>query len=79
MVAQIRRHAHSRKLRRIVKIAMLYGTSPYNIQAVQMNNASVNPFRDNLKSPIEQAISQHHPIKITRRTGEDFIVLSAED
>ncbi|MDC0598662.1 type II toxin-antitoxin system Phd/YefM family antitoxin [Gammaproteobacteria bacterium] len=44
-----------------------------------MNSVSVNRFRDNLKSFVEQAISEHEPIKVTRRAGEDFIVMSADD
>lgn len=44
-----------------------------------MDTISVNKFRDNLKNFVEQVISQHTPIKVTRRNGEDFIVVSADD
>ncbi|MEE4376493.1 MAG: type II toxin-antitoxin system Phd/YefM family antitoxin [Candidatus Competibacteraceae bacterium] len=44
-----------------------------------MDTVSVNKFRDNLKSLVEQAASQHTPIKVTRRAGEDFVVVSADD
>lgn len=44
-----------------------------------MDSISVNHFRDNLKSFVEKAISEHEPIKVTRRAGEDFVVMSAED
>lgn len=44
-----------------------------------MDTVSVNKFRDNLKSFVEQVVSQHMPIKVTRRTGEDFVVISADD
>jgi len=44
-----------------------------------MNTISVNKFRDNLKSFIEQVSSEHEPLKVTRRNGEDFVVLSADD
>ncbi|NOQ64763.1 MAG: type II toxin-antitoxin system prevent-host-death family antitoxin [Methyloprofundus sp.] len=44
-----------------------------------MNSISVNQFRNNLKSHIEQAINNHEPLKVNRRAGEDFIVISAED
>ncbi len=44
-----------------------------------MNSISVNQFRDNLKTYVEQAVSEHEPIKVTRRAGEDFIVMSADD
>ena len=44
-----------------------------------MDAVSVNQFRDNLKSLVEQAISRHEPLGVTRRSGEDFVVVSAED
>ena len=44
-----------------------------------MNSVSVNQFRENLKSFVEQVVNDHNPIKVTRRAGEDFIVISADD
>ncbi|ODS25137.1 prevent-host-death protein [Candidatus Endobugula sertula] len=44
-----------------------------------METISVNQFRDNLKSFVEQAVSTHEPIKVTRRAGEAFVVISADD
>lgn len=44
-----------------------------------MESISVNKFRDNLKSFVEQVVSNHIPLKVTRRSGDDFIVVSAED
>ncbi len=44
-----------------------------------MDSISVNKFRDNLKSFVEQVAKQHIPIKVTRRNGEDFVVISADD
>lgn len=44
-----------------------------------MNSISVNKFRDNLKSFVEQVVTQHLPLKVTRRSGDDFVVLSADD
>lgn len=44
-----------------------------------MDSISVNKFRDNLKSFIEQVVGRHLPLKVTRRSGEDFVVVSAED
>ncbi len=44
-----------------------------------MNSISVNQFRDNLKTYVEQTVSEHEPIKVTRRAGEDFVVMSAGD
>ncbi len=44
-----------------------------------MDTVSVNQFRDNLKSFVEQVVSNHTPIKVTRRAGEAFVVVSADD
>ena len=44
-----------------------------------MNTVSVNKFRDTLKDCVERVISEHQPIKVTRRNGKDFVVVSAED
>lgn len=44
-----------------------------------MDSISVNKFRDNLKKFVKQVITEHLPLKVTRRNGADFIVLSADD
>ena len=44
-----------------------------------MDSVSVNKFRNNLKTFVEQVVMQHHPLKVTRRNGDDFVVLSADD
>lgn len=44
-----------------------------------MDTVSVNQFRDNLKSFVEKVAYDHEPLKVTRRAGEDFVVVSAED
>lgn len=44
-----------------------------------MIQLSVNKFRSNLKSFVDQAINDHIPLRVRRRAGRDFIVLSAED
>jgi antitoxin YefM len=44
-----------------------------------MDTISVNQFRDNLKSFIEKSVSSHTPLKVTRRAGEAFVVMSADD
>jgi antitoxin YefM len=44
-----------------------------------MDSVSVNKFRDNLKTLVEQVVSKHVPLKVTRRGSDDFVVLSAED
>ncbi len=44
-----------------------------------MESVSVNKFRDNLKNFVEKIIFDHTPLKVTRRSGEDFVVISADD
>lgn len=44
-----------------------------------MDSISVNKFRDNLKSLVDQVVTNHIPLKVTRRSGEDFVVTSADD
>lgn len=44
-----------------------------------MIQLSVNKFRSNLKTFVEKSINDHIPLRIRRRTGRDFIVISAED
>lgn len=44
-----------------------------------MHSVSVNKFRDKLKSFVEQIVTEHVPLKVTRRTGDDFVVLSADN
>ena len=44
-----------------------------------MDSVSVNKFREHLKSFVEQIVNQHLPLKVTRRGGDDFVVVSAED
>ena len=55
----------------------LYGVPVRN--GAIMDIISVNKFRDNLKSLVEQVISRHEPLKVTRRAGEAFVIMSAED
>jgi antitoxin YefM len=44
-----------------------------------MKTVSVNQFRSNMKNFVEQAASEHVPLKVTRRSGGAFVVMSAED
>lgn len=46
---------------------------------INMDSVSVNKFRDNLKGFVEQIVVNHEPLKVTRRAGEDFVVISADD
>ncbi len=40
---------------------------------------SVNQFRANLKQYVDEAVDNHVPLMVSRKNGEDFVVLSAED
>ncbi|WP_019603206.1 type II toxin-antitoxin system Phd/YefM family antitoxin [Teredinibacter turnerae] len=44
-----------------------------------MNTVSVNQFRDKLKAFVEEVVTNHMPLKVTRRSGEAFVVISADD
>lgn len=55
-----------------------YGTF-VEIKMCVMIELSVNKFRANLKDFVDKAIEEHLPIRINRRSGKDFIVISAED
>jgi len=44
-----------------------------------MDSISVNKFRENLKYFVERVVNDHVPLKVTRRNGEDFVVVSAEN
>jgi antitoxin YefM len=56
---------------------IMYGNTVH--REVAMDSVSVNQFRDNLKHFVERVVSQHIPLKVTRRNGDDFVVVSAED
>ena len=58
---------------------MLYRSTTPLCVVVKMIELSINKFSSNLKRFIDQAIDEHEPVKVTRRKGRDFIVISAED
>lgn len=64
----------------IVRVAevYLYGISVHML-VISMETVSVNKFRDNLKTLVEQSVSRHEPLRVSRRSGQDFVVISAED
>lgn len=55
-----------------------YGISVHKV-VIRMETVSVNKFRDNLKQLVEQSVSRHEPLRVSRRSGQDFVVISAED
>jgi len=44
-----------------------------------MREFSLNKFRTNINEIVYKAIEEHQAIRINCRSGEDFIVISAED
>jgi antitoxin YefM len=56
----------------------MYGITVH-LELASMDIVSVNKFRDTLKDCVEKVISQHNPLKVTRRNRQDFVVISAED
>lgn len=44
-----------------------------------MSTISVNQFRDNLRYYADLVTKDHEPVTVTRRNGEAFVVLSAQD
>ena len=50
-----------------------------HLEVALMDTVSINKFRETLKDCVDKVISQHSPLKVTRRNGEDFVVISAED
>ncbi len=64
----------------------MLGLSYYDVRhyrtlniVAKMDSISVNKFRENLKTFIEQVVNDHSPLKVTRRNGDDFVVLSSDD
>jgi antitoxin YefM len=61
----------------MIKALQSYG---FPVRLVEiMDSVSVNKFRDNLKALVDRVVTDHSPLKVTRRAGEDFMVVSAED
>ena len=44
-----------------------------------MNAISVNFFRENLKNEVDKVTENHQVLRVTRRRGNDFVVLDADD
>lgn len=58
----------------------MYVITVHNLQKNnKVDSISVNQFREKLKHCVETVVREHQPLKVTRRNGEDFIVISAED
>jgi len=44
-----------------------------------MKEMSVHEFRSNLREAVEKVVEDHAPLRVRRRAGQDFVVVSAED
>ena len=44
-----------------------------------MNEMTVNHFREHLKAAVDEVVANHEVLRVTRRNGSDFVVLSADD
>ena len=44
-----------------------------------MLETTANLFRQNLKSEVDRCIDNHEVLRVTRRSGDNFIVLSESD
>ena len=44
-----------------------------------MLELSVNKFRANIKTFVDKVVEDHQAIKVNRRSGKDFVIISAED
>ena len=44
-----------------------------------MDEVSANEFRARLKSKVDEVVESHTPLRVRRRRGGDFVVLSADD
>ncbi len=44
-----------------------------------MLEMSVNQFRSQLRSSVDKVAEDHVPLRVKRRNGKDFMVISAED
>jgi antitoxin YefM len=44
-----------------------------------MREITVNKFRATLKNCADQTISDHEPLRVTRKQGKDFVIVGLED
>jgi len=44
-----------------------------------MREISVHEFRSHLRETVEEVMGDHVPLRVKRRGGGDFVVVSAED
>lgn len=44
-----------------------------------MNEMTANYFREHLKAAVDEVVDNHDVLRVTRRRGGNFVVVSAED
>ncbi len=44
-----------------------------------MNEVTTNYFREHLKATVDDVVANHDVLRVTRRNGGDFVVVSADD
>jgi len=44
-----------------------------------MREMSAHEFRSHLREAVEEVVEDHIPLRVKRRSGQDFVVVSAED
>jgi PHD/YefM family antitoxin component YafN of YafNO toxin-antitoxin module len=44
-----------------------------------MHETTANLFRQNLKTEVDRCVDNHEVLRVTRRSGDNFIVLSESD
>ena len=44
-----------------------------------MREMSAHEFRSHLREAVEEVVEDHVPLRVKRRGGQDFVVVSAED
>jgi prevent-host-death family protein len=44
-----------------------------------MSEMTANFFREHLKAAVDEVVSNHSVLRVTRRRGGDFVVISADD
>jgi antitoxin YefM len=44
-----------------------------------MREMSAHEFRSHLREAVEEVVEDHLPLRVKRRGGQDFVVVSAED
>ena len=44
-----------------------------------MRKMTVSEFQINLEAAVDAAIKNRTPLRVTRQTGQDFVILSADD